>query len=535
MPVLKLKSLQILFRTMEEEQIENFSRRILFLMRDEDLTLPQERVIRRILKKIAFLTNETLVNYALATAVISEETPNLDERRELVFALMELAQTTKTLSSILEITARATINLMSESALALAEKKNLLMQLHHLTLCRNATPDVINIYAQGLFNISVDEPTMQGKRAYTHQLLTLANYGKGTVFTLIQAAKAQVNLGYLTENEKERIDCLSTLEFLTCKPLADSDVNQIFLKGLLNFITDEKNQETFRNRYFQKLKKMAQAPNASWYILEIYAQALLNMALFTENIKKKRIYIHEVLKLVEMPDCTPNTFVTASRAIFNHLLDETSLKQQNECIGWLERIMERSDQSPFVMREYARSLVNILIEDPDPINKRKYSDQIYELTKTKDVSLDVVVEYAKSLLNLALLNESHEQKVQDLKTLMDIDRNINYSRTDLYEKTEIDYLCVKAEALALMITLEPNPDERIQLLHRIPDIEEIKESNYIGILLEICKDVVAQETKLHVKCAMMLFFERVFKVLNIPLPDEENQADDREDDQKENS
>ncbi|MCR5163193.1 MAG: hypothetical protein K6C40_04150 [Thermoguttaceae bacterium] len=523
MPVLKLKSLQTLFRSLEEEQIENFSRRILFVMRDGDLTLPQERIIRKILKKTAFLTDETIINYAVATAVISEETTDLAERRELVQALIDLAQTVKHSSSMLEIAARATVNLMAEKDLPLEAKKELLTVLHGLTLARDATPDIFNIYAQGLFNMVVDDPSMQGKRVCAHQLRTLALYGKGTVFTLIQAAKAHVNLAYLTDDERERINCLSTLEFISHKPLADSEVKLIYTKGLMNFILDEKNQETFRNRYFQKLKKLAQAPDASWDIREAYSHALLNMALQTENLREKRLHMREIMKLVEMPGCIPDIYVTAARAIFNHLIDETSLKRQKDCITWLEIILERSGQAPLVMREYARSLVNIAIEDPEYTNKRLYSEKLQELTKTKDVSLDVVIEYAKSLLNLALVNESKEQKAKDLKTLMSIDETIHYTRTDLYEKTEIDYICVKAEALAMMIPLEPDPSKRIQLVDQLPDIEEFNESNYVGIFLDICKDAVTQETDFGVQCVLAMYFEKVFKVLGIHVSEEDQE------------
>lgn len=533
MAVLKLSSLQALFRTLEEEQIENFSRRILFVMRDGDLTLPQERIIRKILQKIALLSNETIVNYAVATAVISEETTDLAERRELVQALIDLAQSVKHSSSLLEIAARATVNLMAEKDLPLEAKKELLTVLHQLTLARNASPDIINIYAQGLFNMVVDDPTLQGKRACVHQLRTLAVYGKGTVFTLIQAAKAHVNMAYLTDDEKERLNCLSTLEFLSHKPLADSEVKNIYAKGLLNFIVEESNQETLRNRYFQKLKKLAQVPDVTWFIRESYAQALLKMALLTESIHEKRFYMLQMLDLVEMAGCTPDVFVIAARATFNHLIDETFLKHQKECITWLENILERSGQSPLVMREYARSLVNIAIEDPDYKNKRLYSEKLQALTKTKDVSLDVVIEYAKSLLNLALVNESQEQKNQDLKTLMSIDETIHYTRTDLYEKTEIDYICVKAEAVAMMIPLEPDPCKRIELVNELPDIEEFNESNYVGIFLDICKDAVTQETDFGVKCVLAMYFEKVFKVLGINVSNEGDQEENPESPQPE--
>ncbi|MBQ6109648.1 MAG: hypothetical protein IJK97_15650, partial [Thermoguttaceae bacterium] len=347
--------------------------------------------------------------------------------------------------------------------------------------------------ARGLFNISVDEPNINGKRAYTHQLQTLALYGKGTVTTRIHAAKAYVNLGCFTHDEGERVNCLATLEKLVHKPGTNAELRNIYAKGMFNFIVDDDNQETFRNRYFQKLKKLAQAPEATWDIRKLYAHSLLFMALYTENIREKRKYVRQIMEMVEMPGCVPEIFVTAARAVFNHQIDEISLKNKKKAILMLERILKRSGSAPSVLREYARSLVNIATEDQPYEAKRRYSDQLLKLTETKNPSLDIVLEYAKSLLNLVLTDESDEQKVKDLTTILSIDQNIHYRKANLAENTRVNYLCVKAEALMLMLTMEPNLAERRKILSKIPKVDEIKESDYFKVFVDIFKDTVEDE------------------------------------------
>lgn len=514
MPVLKLNSLQSLFFALEERQIEIFTRRLVIIMRDGSFTLSQQRRVWEILKKVSSLTKTSSFVYALASSLVAMESQDIAEKRQITLELINMTQVPEIDSELLELIAGSTVNLLFEDELSLEEKKELLNQLHRMTLFRNATPETINIYARGLFNISVDEPTVEGKRGYTSRLRTLALYGKGTVTTMIHAGKALVNLACFTQIEGERIRCISTLEPLLRKPRANTELKHIYVSGLVNFITDETNQETFRNRYFRKLKKIAQAPDATWVIRKMYAQALLCMALYTENIQEKRRYVREIIKLVEMPECVTDIFVTAARAIFNHQIDENSLKRKKVCIKWLENLLERSGNAQPILWEYARSLVNIAIDDPIYENKRHYSTLLLKLTELRSPSLDIVLEYAKSLLNLALSEESSEQKIQDLTTLLNIDRDIHYRRTNLAEKTPVNYLCVRAEALALMLRLEHDPLERRKILSRIPPLTEIKESEYFPVFMEIYNDSLKEEKDWSIKNRMIDLLDNIRQMLH---------------------
>jgi len=515
MSVLMLNSLQFLFRLLEEEQIENFTRRILILMRDEDFTLQQQRKFREVLKKVASVTEQATVNYAVATAVIAAETSDLEEKRVLTQSLIQLTRPLDCGAEILEISSRAVVNLMTENELPLSEKKQLLNQLHTMTLRKNATLSVTDAYAQGLFNMTVDEPTLKGKRELTNRLKTLVMLEKGTEFTMVPAAKALVNLACITTDFSERKSCLNDLEAMMEKSQANREIMHIYAKGLINYIGDETNLGIFRQEYFEKLEKMAQADDATWIIRGVYAQALLSMALNTENIYEKRRYMRQMMKLVEMPECMPEIFITAARAMFNHQIDESSLKCKKDCIARMEMILERSGNARHVLREYARSIVNLAVDDPVYAHKREYSEKLRKLSETKGASLDIVLEYAKSLINLAFTDESAEQKVQDLTTLLNIDREIHYTRTDLAETTSVDYICMKAEALALMIQLEPHPVERRKLLRRIPKVETFKTSDYLSVFANIYEEAMQKEADWSVKHEMADFFETVLKVMNI--------------------
>lgn len=517
MPVLKLNSLHLLFQALEKKEIDLFTSRLIILMRDGDLALPLQQMIQGILKNVAPLTNSATFIYALASSVVLMETPDMTEKRKLAKELIDLTNAPEASSDLLELVAGSIINLMLEEELPLEEKKELVTQLHQMTLCRNATSDVLDIYARGLFNISVDEPNINGKRAYTHQLRTLALYGKGTVTTRIHAAKAYVNLGCFTHDEGERVNCLATLEKLVHKPGANAELRNIYANGLFNFIVDDDNQETFRNRYFQKLKKLAQAPGATWDIRKLYAHSLLYMALYTENIREKRRYVRQIMEMVEMPGCVPEIFVTAGRAVFNHQIDETSLKYKKKAILMLEMILKRSGNAPSVLRDYARSLVNIATEDQPYENKRRYSDQLLKLTETKNPSLDIVLEYAKSLLNLVLSEESDEQKIKDLTTILSIDQNIHYRKANLSENTRVNYLCVKAEAMTIMLSLEPDLAERRKILSKIPKVDEIKESDYFKVFVDIFKDSVEDETDPSLKQELREMYDSFVHIFEVSM------------------
>lgn len=521
MSVIKLNSLHLLFQALEKQQIETFTSRLIILMRDGGFTLPQQRVIHGILKKVAPLTNSATFIYALATSVISMEITDLEEKSQITWELIDLTNTPETSSDILEIVAGTTINLMIEDDLPLENKKKLLAQIHQMTLSRNATPEVIDIYARSLFNLSVDEPTMEGKRAYTSQLRTLAFYGKGTVNSMIHAAKAYVNMACRVKDEGERVDCLSVLEKLVQKPAANSELRLIYANGLFNFIIDEDNQETLRKRYFRKFKKLAHSSQTTWDIRKLYTKSLLQMALYTENIREKRRYIRQIMMLVEMPGCVPEVYEQAARAVFNHQIDEASLRSKKKFLLLLKKILERSDYAPPVLREYARSLVNMVAEDPVYENKRQYSDQIQKFIKMKNPSLDIVLEYAKSLLNLALSDESEEQKGQDLTTLLNIDQDIHYKMADLAEDTSVDYLCVKAEALTLMLTLEPNPLERRKILCQIPKADEFKNSNYFKVFVDLFQDSLNDEKDWFLKQKMQEMLDSYSQASEVSLSRED--------------
>lgn len=521
MSVIKLNSLHLLFQALEKQQIETFTSRLIILMRDGGLTLPQQRVIHWILKKVSPLTNSATFIYTLATSLITMEVTDLKEKSRLTWELIDLTDSSETSSDILEMVAGATMNLMLEDGLSLETKKELLAQVYRMTLSRNATPEVIDIYARSLFNISVDEPTMEGKRAYTSRLRTLAFFGRGTVNALIQAAKAHVNLSYLTRDESECVECLSVLEKLVRKPTANPELRLIYVNGLFNFIIDDTNQETLRKRYFRKLKKLAQSSKTTWDIRKMYVKSLMKMALDTENIREKRRYVRQIVMLVEMPGCTPEILEHAARAVFNHHIDEASLKSKKKYLLVLKKILERSDNSPMVLREYVRSLVNMVAEDPDYENKRQYSNQIQKFTKMKNPSLDVVLEYAKSLLNLALSDESEEDKLKDLTTLLNIDQEIHYKMNNLAENTPVDYLCVKAEALTLLLMQETNPLERRKILFKIPRVNEIKESTYFKVFVDLFQDSLNDEKDWFLRQKMQEMLDSYSEALKVFLRREE--------------
>ncbi len=218
-----------------------------------------------------------------------------------------------------------------------------------------------------------------------------------------------------------------------------------------------------------------------------------------------------------MPGCVPEIFVTAGRAVFNHQIDETSLKYKKKAILMLEMILKRSGNAPSVLRDYARSLVNIATEDQPYENKRRYSDQLLKLTETKNPSLDIVLEYAKSLLNLVLSEESDEQKIKDLTTILSIDQNIHYRKANLSENTRVNYLCVKAEAMTIMLSLEPDLAERRKILSKIPKVDEIKESDYFKVFVDIFKDSVEDETDPSLKQELREMYDSFVHIFEVSM------------------
>ena len=165
--------------------------------------------------------------------------------------------------------------------------------------------------------------------------------------------------------------------------------------------------------------------------------------------------------------------------------------------------------------EYARSLVNIAVDDPVYENKRQYSAQILKLVGLRPPSLDLVLEYAKSLLNLALSEEAKEQKIKDITALLNIDNEIHYRRTNLAPKTMVNYLCVRAEALALMLRLESDSVERHKILSKIPPMTEIKESDYFMVFMDIYNDSLKEEKDWSIKNGMLDMLDNIRQMMRI--------------------
>lgn len=358
----------------------------------------------------------------------------------------------------------------------------------------NGVSNEMSVYVRVWFSLANGLPDVSQKRA--------AICSHGGLWCFIEnfsdrrhlVGKTLVNLLAEDPNPRFQKIYLRALKSMSRRYSSDAEFQGIYSRGLLNHLSDS-GAKVGRRPSFRELYRLHLTVVDSPVVQENYASAIFCLALEEKRIVAKRRWIRALLDLLQMPSLSPGVFQVAAQTLFNHMIDESSVQHKRKALKLLEKLSVRTGNSPGVCREYARALVNMLVDDPTVKRKQLYFKTLESLAGQMTESDEITLEYVKGLMNFALVCPEPEAKAWFIVGLQRAVEEREPFRNEATEHQELrrDFLCLYAESQILSLVSGMDCERKLDVLGRLPSIEQICESEYFYVFVDVLNKIYMVE------------------------------------------